>query len=84
MMNKVKTKDKILHRFLLLFGLLCSVFLIIVFYLTFLYAYFFNDHWFIVNINFFGEANAELLLLSVSVALILYSMAFVFRKELMA
>ena len=57
-------------RFLLLsIGLLGLIANNIVLYITFLYAYFFNDYRFSFTINQFGEAHLEFIVLPLTLAL---------------
>ncbi len=54
---------------LYLFSLFILISNSIVLYVSFLYAYFFNDYQFSVHINLLGEAYIELIFLTVSVIL---------------
>ena len=67
-----------------LFDLICYIIatgLSLVLFITFLWAYFFNNYWFTVNINSFGEADIELLLL-IGVMLILFYNLFLKHKKI--
>jgi hypothetical protein len=54
----------------------------IVLYLTFLWAYFFNDYVFSTNINAFGEANFEFVILPISIILGVYACFSLFKQSL--
>jgi len=54
-------------------GLCCLIANNIVLLISFLWAYFFNDYIFIANINKFGEAHLELIILPVSLLLGIYA-----------
>ena len=61
-------------------GLLIGISNSIVLYLSFLFAYF-NDYVFSVNINTFGEAQVELVIISVALLLFLYAGTCCIKKE---
>lgn len=61
-----------------LIGFFCyfiAVGLAIILFTTFLFAYFFNDYRFSININMFGEAHIELIVLIVIIALLIYGLS---------
>ena len=45
----------------------------IILYITFIFAYFFNNYYFSVNINTYGEAQIELILLTGLLVLVSYN-----------
>ena len=60
--------------------LFCSVSVIL--YITFLWAYFFNDYVFSTRINAFGEAHIEFVVLPISIILGLYASFVLFKQML--
>ena len=66
---KVRDKKKILLFSSCILGFALSLIL----FITFLWAYFFNDCTFAVSINFFGEAHIELVLLTMVMLFLAYS-----------
>jgi len=53
-----------------------------VLYITFLWAYFFNDYVFSIRINALGEAHIEFVLLPISIILGLYASFVLFKQML--
>lgn len=63
-------------------GLGCLVSNSIVLYITFLWAYFFNGYVFAAQINAFGEAHIEFIMLPISIILGLYASFSLFKQML--
>jgi len=63
-------------------GLGCLVSNSIVLYITFLWAYFFNGYVFATQINAFGEAHVEFILLPISIILGFYASFSLFNQML--
>jgi len=63
-------------------GLGCLVSNSIVLYATFLWAYFFNGYVFAAQINAFGEAHIEFIMLPISIILGLYASFSLFKQML--
>ena len=67
-----------------LFDTICYILalgLSLVLFITFLWAYFVDDYWFIVKINSIGEAHIELLLLSCLMLILFYNLFLRFKKK---
>ena len=52
----------------------------LVLFITFLWAYYFNDYWFVANINSYGEADLELLILCISIPFLFFNLILKYRK----
>ena len=64
------------------FSRLSSMVFSFILYVTFLFAYFFNNYHFAVSINDYGEATVELLLITCMFVLIIIENIIFFRKVL--
>ena len=70
-MLSLKVRDK--KKILLFSSCILGFTLSLIMFITFLWAYFFNDYVFAVSINSFGEAHIELLLLTLVTLFLAYN-----------
>ena len=66
-----------------LFDMICYIIalgLSLALFIPFLWAYFFNNYWFTVSINDYGEADIELLLLCISIPFLFFNLVLKYKR----